>query len=134
MRKNKMTTILLIAALTLKPIIVNEGKTPTFPSPIECTSVISQLPKKKGYLPSFFPWKRPQTFAAFQSRLSANQDLKTFRHFKMSFVGKFERVSHENYEEFLTAVDVNDVWKKAALSSTPIMEVNMIWLNYKHDF
>ncbi len=50
----------------------------------------------------------------------------------MSFVGKFERVSHENYEEFLTAVDVNDVWKKAALSSTPIMEVNMIRLNYKH--
>jgi hypothetical protein len=52
----------------------------------------------------------------------------------MSFVGKFERVSHENYDEFLTAVDVNDVWKKAALSSTPIMEVNMIWLNNKHDF
>jgi hypothetical protein len=56
-----MTTILLIAALTLKPIIVNEGKTPTFPSPIECTSVISQLPKKKGYLPISFIFSLKKT-------------------------------------------------------------------------
>ena len=41
----------------------------------------------------------------------------------MSFTGKFERVSHENFDEFLTAVDVNEVWKKQAINSTPIMEV-----------
>jgi hypothetical protein len=41
----------------------------------------------------------------------------------MSFTGKYERVSHENFDEFLTAVDVNEVWKKQALTSTPIMEV-----------
>jgi hypothetical protein len=44
----------------------------------------------------------------------------------MSFVGKFERVSHENFDEFLTAVEVNEVWRRQALQSTPIMEVAMI--------
>ena len=43
----------------------------------------------------------------------------------MSFAGKYERVSHENFDEFLTAVEVNDVWKKQALNSTPIMEVQL---------
>jgi hypothetical protein len=43
----------------------------------------------------------------------------------MSFTGKFERVSCENYDEFLTALDVNEVWKKAALTSTPVMEVSL---------
>ena len=43
----------------------------------------------------------------------------------MSFAGKYERVSHENFDEFLTAVEVNDVWKKQALNSTPVMEVQM---------
>ena len=41
-----------------------------------------------------------------------------------SFTGKFERVSCENYDDFLTALDVNEVWKKAALTSTPVMEVS----------
>ena len=41
----------------------------------------------------------------------------------MAFTGKFERVSHENFDEFLTAVDVNEVWKQQAIDSTPIMEV-----------
>ncbi len=34
------------------------------------------------------------------------------------------KVSCENYDEFLTALDVNEVWKKAALTSTPVMEVS----------
>jgi hypothetical protein len=52
----------------------------------------------------------------------------------MSFVGKYVRTAHENFDEFLTAVEVNEVWRKQALQSTPIMEVKMIplmnkWLN-----
>ncbi len=45
--------------------------------------------------------------------------------FKMSIVGKYERVSAENYEEFLKALDVNFLLRKAATVSTPVMEV--IW-------
>ena len=41
----------------------------------------------------------------------------------MSLNGKYERVSCDNLDEFLTAMEVNDVWKKAAISATPIMEV-----------
>ena len=41
----------------------------------------------------------------------------------MSFVGKYERVSSENYEEFLKALDVNFMLRKAATISTPTMEV-----------
>jgi hypothetical protein len=43
----------------------------------------------------------------------------------MSIVGKYERVSAENYEEFLKALDVNFLLRKAATVSTPVMEV--IW-------
>ncbi len=45
---------------------------------------------------------------------------------KMSFVGKYKLVSHENYEEFMTAVGVPDDWKKTVLDSSPIMEVTLI--------
>jgi hypothetical protein len=41
----------------------------------------------------------------------------------MSFAGKYEKVSAENYEEFLTALGVNAVMRKAATCSSPIMEV-----------
>nr|ALS04313.1 cellular retinoic acid-binding protein 2 [Acartia pacifica]ALS04315.1 cellular retinoic acid-binding protein 2 [Acartia pacifica] len=41
-----------------------------------------------------------------------------------SFKGKYERVSAENYEEFLKALDVNFLLRKAATVSTPVMEVS----------
>merc|ERR1712117_166432 len=47
-----------------------------------------------------------------------------------SFKGKFERTSAEKYEEFLKALDVNFLLRKAATVSTPTMEVseeNGVW-------
>merc|ERR1711926_42248 len=40
-----------------------------------------------------------------------------------SFKGKFERTSAEKYEEFLKALDVNFMLRKAATISTPVMEI-----------
>merc|ERR1711863_29798 len=40
-----------------------------------------------------------------------------------SFKGKFERTSAEKYEEFLKALDVSFMLRKAATVSTPVMEV-----------
>merc|ERR1712050_88732 len=39
------------------------------------------------------------------------------------FKGKFERVSAENYEEFLKALDVSYLLRKAATVSTPVLEI-----------
>ena len=39
------------------------------------------------------------------------------------FKGKFERTSAENYEEFLKAMDVGYLLRKAATVSTPSLEV-----------
>merc|ERR1712033_31534 len=45
--------------------------------------------------------------------------------FKMvQFTGKYTRTSAENYEEFLKALDVNFLLRKAATASTPVMEVS----------
>ena len=49
--------------------------------------------------------------------------------------GKYERTDAENYDEFLKALDVNFLLRKAATASTPVMEVkktlqNIIPLNY----
>ncbi len=41
-----------------------------------------------------------------------------------SFVGKYERVSAEKYDEFLKALDVNFLLRKAATASSPVMEVS----------
>ncbi|XP_023321512.1 fatty acid-binding protein [Eurytemora carolleeae] len=41
-----------------------------------------------------------------------------------AFKGKYERVSAENYEEFLKELDVNFLLRKAATVSTPVMEVS----------
>merc|ERR1712072_666622 len=41
-----------------------------------------------------------------------------------SFKGKFESTSAEKYEEFLKALDVNFLLRKAATVSTPVMEVS----------
>ena len=40
-----------------------------------------------------------------------------------SFVGKYERVSAEKYDDFLKALDVNMLLRKAATVSTPVIEV-----------
>jgi hypothetical protein len=41
----------------------------------------------------------------------------------VALVGKYQRTSAENYEEFLKALDVNFMLRKAATVSTPVMEV-----------
>merc|ERR1712018_695530 len=41
-----------------------------------------------------------------------------------AFKGKYQRVSAEKYEEFLKALDVNFLLRKAATVSTPVMEVS----------
>ena len=38
-------------------------------------------------------------------------------------MGKYERVSAEKYDDFLKALDVNMLLRKAATVSTPVMEV-----------
>ncbi len=40
-----------------------------------------------------------------------------------SFVGKYERVSAEKYDDFLKTLDVNFLLRKAATVSSPVMEV-----------
>lgn len=42
----------------------------------------------------------------------------------MAFVGKYERTVSENYDEFLGALGVNFLLRKAASASTPVMEVS----------
>ena len=42
----------------------------------------------------------------------------------MAFIGKYERTSADNYDEFLKALDVNFLLRKAATVSTPVMEVS----------
>merc|ERR1711915_459209 len=41
----------------------------------------------------------------------------------VNFTGKFTRVSAENYDEFLKALNVNFLLRKAATASTPVMEI-----------
>eukprot|EP00092_Neocalanus_flemingeri_P013229 GFUD01014259.1.p1 GENE.GFUD01014259.1~~GFUD01014259.1.p1 ORF type:complete len:138 (-),score=41.21 GFUD01014259.1:82-495(-) len=41
-----------------------------------------------------------------------------------AFKGKFERIAAENYEEFLKALNVGFLLRKAATVSTPVMEVS----------
>merc|ERR1711931_460566 len=40
-----------------------------------------------------------------------------------AFIGKYERTAAEKYEEFLKALDVNFMLRKAATISTPVMEI-----------
>ena len=40
-------------------------------------------------------------------------------------VGKYERVTADKYEEFLTELGVNFLLRKAATASTPTMEVSL---------
>merc|ERR1712058_34848 len=52
---------------------------------------------------------------------SANRDSEN----KMdAFKGKYERTSADKYDEFLKALDVNMLLRKAATVSTPVMEVS----------
>merc|ERR1711951_204635 len=41
----------------------------------------------------------------------------------VQFTGKFTRVSSENYDEFLKALNVGYLLRKAATASTPVMEI-----------
>eukprot|EP00091_Calanus_sinicus_P003521 TRINITY_DN13688_c0_g1_i10.p2 TRINITY_DN13688_c0_g1~~TRINITY_DN13688_c0_g1_i10.p2 ORF type:complete len:162 (-),score=61.75 TRINITY_DN13688_c0_g1_i10:233-673(-) len=41
-----------------------------------------------------------------------------------AFKGKYERIAAENFEEFLKALDVGMLVRKAATISTPVMEIS----------
>merc|ERR1712119_105643 len=41
-----------------------------------------------------------------------------------TFKGKWKRTSSDQYEEFLSALDVNFLLRKAANASTPVMEIS----------
>merc|ERR1712221_49206 len=59
-----------------------------------------------------------------------NQPQSHYLHSMDAFKGKYERSSAENYEEFLKALDVSYLLRKAATVSTPVMEVtesNGVW-------
>ena len=78
----------------------------------------------------FDVWRSNPAIGAFDSQTSSEAVQpslpKLFTEdssFKMSIVGKYERVSAEHYEEFLKALDVNFLLRKAATCSTPVMEV-----------
>ena len=46
------------------------------------------------------------------------------KHTKMAaYVGKYDRISAENYDEFLAELSVNFLLRKAATASTPVFEV-----------
>merc|ERR1712198_464931 len=57
----------------------------------------------------------PSSFYSHKPPLVVNMD---------SFKGKYQRVSAEKYEEFLKALDVSFMLRKAATVSTPVMEVS----------
>merc|ERR1712212_726275 len=42
-----------------------------------------------------------------------------------AYVGKYDRTSAENYDEFLKELDVNFMLRKAATASTPVFEVSV---------
>ena len=42
-----------------------------------------------------------------------------------AYVGKYDRISAENYDEFLSELSVNFLLRKAATASTPVFEVNI---------
>ena len=44
-----------------------------------------------------------------------------------AYVGKYDRISAENYDEFLKELDVNFMLRKAATASTPVFEVCMLY-------
>ena len=53
-------------------------------------------------------------------------EVKTFQkpHTKMAaYVGKYDRTSAENYDEFLSELGVNFLLRKAATASSPVFEV-----------
>ena len=39
------------------------------------------------------------------------------------YIGKYDRVSEDNYEEMLKALNVNFLLRKAAMASNPVFEV-----------
>ena len=74
---------------------------------------------QKNYL-SGIRWKSSLLNSQF---CSESKFLLNFSKFAMAFVGKYERTSADNYDEFLKALDVNFLLRKAATVSTPVMEV-----------
>merc|ERR1711935_1113253 len=57
----------------------------------------------------------------------SNSDRKTFqKSTKMAaYVGKYDRTSAENYDEFLSELGVNFLLRKAATASSPVFEVSV---------
>merc|ERR1712112_293958 len=55
---------------------------------------------------------------------TANKSSSSFTITMDSFKGKWKRTSSDQYEEFLSALDVNFLLRKAANASTPVMEIS----------
>merc|ERR1712024_20199 len=66
---------------------------------------------------------RGRYIASSTFRLSTNS-LSTGSKMSANFVGKYQRTSAEKYEEFLAALGVNYLLRKAATVSTRVMEVS----------
>ena len=64
-------------------------------------------------------WKSSLLYSQFIPNLNSIY----FSKLAMAFIGKYERTSADNYDEFLKALDVNFLLRKAATVSTPVMEV-----------
>ena len=64
----------------------------------------------------------PRSLRHFRYTLAHFSESQLFT-MSANFVGKYQRTSAEKYEEFLTALGVNFLLRKAATVSTPVMEV-----------
>ena len=49
-----------------------------------------------------------------------------------AYVGKYDRTSAENYDEFLSELGVNFLLRKAATASSPVFEVCKLLLHMLH--
>merc|ERR1712117_775529 len=67
--------------------------------------------------------KRPSVTRHFRYILAHFSESQPFT-MSANFVGKYQRTSAEKYEEFLAALGVNYLLRKAATVSTPVMEVS----------
>lgn len=43
------------------------------------------------------------------------------------YLGKYDRVSADKYDEFLKELGVNMLLRKAATASSPVFEVGVVW-------
>merc|ERR1712172_436899 len=57
--------------------------------------------------------------------LNSNIDANKTSSKMAAYIGKYDRTSAENYDEFLKELDVNFMLRKAATASSPVFEVSV---------